>query len=220
YKDYVYFSTPDAHLISLDARNGKVRWDIVIADVKKGYWTTVAPLVIRDHLLVGTSGDFDNLPGMLKSIDPETGDTQWTFYSTLPNPAKEPARDGRLIAPDEGGATNYRSPSFDAQTGLFIVSAQDSYGIYFSKPEHGEYGWAGADYGLFGKGTLRAIDYQTGKIRWTHDLGGGASGAGVLTTDSGLTFTGDSVGSVLALRTRDGTTLWHSRIGRVGNSPI
>jgi len=362
YKDYVYFTTPDAHLISLDARNGKVRWDIVIADVMKGYWTTVAPLVIRDHLLVGTSGDFDNLPGMLKSIDPETGDTQWTFYSTLPraapeafsggatggnmwitgtydpqlnlfyvgtgnptpvlaagarpgdnpwtcsivalnpdngklvwgfqpsphdthdwdavevpvlvdgkfkgtprkmllqasrngyffvldrtsgksllttpfaavnwsagvdqdgrpipNPAKEPARDGRLIAPDEGGATNYRSPSFDAQTGLFIVSAQDSYGIYFSKPEHGEYGWAGADYGLFGKGTLRAIDYQTGKIRWTHDLGGGASGAGVLTTDSGLTFTGDSVGSVLALRTRDGTTLWHSRIGRVGNSPI
>jgi len=59
----------------------------------------------------------------------------------FPNPAKEPARDGRLIAPDEGGATNYRSPSFDAQTGLFIVSAQDSYGIYFSKPEHGEYGW-------------------------------------------------------------------------------
>ena len=89
YKDYVYFSTPDAHLISLDARNGKVRWDIVIADVKKGYWTTVAPLVIRDHLLVGTSGDFDNLPGMLKSIDPETGDTQWTFYSTLPREAPE-----------------------------------------------------------------------------------------------------------------------------------
>ena len=31
----------------------------------------------------------------------------------IPNPAKEPAPDGRLIAPDEGGLTNYRSPSFD-----------------------------------------------------------------------------------------------------------
>jgi alcohol dehydrogenase (cytochrome c) len=67
---------------------------------------------------------------------------------------------------------------------------------------------------------LRAIDYQTGKIRWHHDLGDGPSAAGVLTTDSGLTFTGDSVGNALALRTSDGTTLWHSGIGRVGNSPV
>ena len=62
-------------------------------------------------------------------------------------PGQEPARDGRLVAPNEGGGTNYRSPSFDPKTGLFIVSAQDAYGIYFFKPEHGAYGWAGADYG-------------------------------------------------------------------------
>jgi alcohol dehydrogenase (cytochrome c) len=137
-----------------------------------------------------------------------------------PNPAKEPARDGRLVAPNEGGGTNYRSPSFDPATGLFIVSAQDGYGIYFFKQEHGAYGWAGADYGVSGKGVLRAIEYQTGAVRWSHDLGDGASGAGVLTTASGLVFTGDSSGNVLALRTSDGSTLWHSGIGRVGNSPI
>jgi len=138
----------------------------------------------------------------------------------IPNADKEPARDGRLVAPNEGGGTNYRSPSFDPATGLFIVSAQDSYGIYFFKPEHGAYGWAGADYGVSGKGVLRAIEYQTGAVRWSHDLGDGASGAGVLTTASGLVFTGDSSGNVLALRTSDGSTLWHSGIGRVGNSPI
>ena len=42
----------------------------------------------------------------------------------------------------------------------------------------------------------------------------------MLTTAAGLTFTGDSARSALALRTRDGATLWHSSIGRVGNSPI
>jgi alcohol dehydrogenase (cytochrome c) len=42
----------------------------------------------------------------------------------------------------------------------------------------------------------------------------------VLTTATGLTFTGDSANSALALRTSDGTTLWHSGTGRVGNSPI
>jgi alcohol dehydrogenase (cytochrome c) len=362
YKDSVFLTTPDAHLVALDARNGTVRWNVEIADAKKGYWSTNAPLLVRNHLLVGVAGDFDNLPGMLTSVDPETGKTQWVFYSTpppgtagsmsggatggqmwmtgtydpelnlvfvgtgnptpvlngdarpgdnpwtcsivaihpetgklewgfqatphdthdwdasevpvlvdgtfdgvprkmlmqasrngyffvldrangtslrtvpfatvnwakgidkagrpIPNREKEPARDGRLVAPNEGGGTNYRSPSFDPATGLFIVSAQDSYGIYFFKPEHGAYGWAGADYGVFGRGALRAIDYRTGAIRWTHDLGDGASPAGVLTTASGVVFAGDSSGNVLALRTADGATLWHSSIGTVGNSPI
>ena len=43
---------------------------------------------------------------------------------------------------------------------------------------------------------------------------------GVLTTASGLTFTGDSANNALALRSSDGSTLWHAAIGRVGNSPI
>jgi alcohol dehydrogenase (cytochrome c) len=136
-----------------------------------------------------------------------------------PAPAKEPARDGRLVAPDEGGGTNYRSPSFDQASGLLIVSARDAYGIYFYKEEHGKYGWAGADYGVGGKGSIRAIDYRTGEIRWNHDIGGG-SGAGVLTTSTGLTFTGDGSGNVLALRTTDGSTLWHAALGSVGNGPI
>src|SRR4029450_3919002 len=61
----------------------------------------------------------------------------------IPDPKKEPTRDGVLIAPNESGGTNYRSPSFDRKTGLLIVSAHDAYGIYFFKPEHGSYGWAG-----------------------------------------------------------------------------
>ena len=68
----------------------------------------------------------------------------------IPNPDKEPARDGRLIAPDEAGGTNYRSPALDPAKGLLIVSAHDAYGIYFFKPEHGAVGWAGADYGVYG----------------------------------------------------------------------
>jgi alcohol dehydrogenase (cytochrome c) len=130
----------------------------------------------------------------------------------IPNPDKEPKPDGRLLAPDEGGLTNFRSPSFDARTGLFIVNASPSYGIYFTKPADGAYGWAGGDYGIWGKSLIEAIDYQTGKIRWSHELGDG-SGAGVLTTDSGLTFTGDSYGNLLALETSNGKTLWHAGTG-------
>jgi alcohol dehydrogenase (cytochrome c) len=138
----------------------------------------------------------------------------------IPDPAKEPTKDGVLVAPNENGATNFRPPSFDPQTGLFIVSAQDGYGIYFFKPEHGGYGWAGADYNLAGKSSLRAIDYKTGKIAWDHPIGEGAGTAGVLTTATGITISGDNRNSVMALRTSDGTTLWHDNIGRVQNAPV
>jgi len=139
----------------------------------------------------------------------------------IPNPAKEPAPDGRLIAPDEGGLTNFRAPSFDSEKGLFIVDASPSWSVYFSKPIDGTYGWAGADDSVWSKGVIDAIDYQTGKIRWSHPVGDGGSGAGVLTTDSGLTFTGDSEGNFLALDSANGNTLWHSGSGAgIGTSPI
>ena len=78
------------------------------------------------------------------------GPVNWASHigqngSPIPDPAKEPARDGRLIAPDEGGLTNFRSPSFDPKTGLFIVDAHPSWSLYFTKPADGDYGWAGGD---------------------------------------------------------------------------
>ena len=70
------------------------------------------------------------------------------------------------------------------------------------------------------RAVIEAIDYQTGKIRWSHEVGSG-SGAGVMTTDSGLTITGDSYGNLLALDTSNGKTLWHAGMGSpMQSSPI
>ena len=121
-----------------------------------------------------------------------------------------------FTVPDNIWAVDARS----GQTGLFIVDARQRWSIYFAKPADGVYGWAGADYDIWGKSAIEAIDYQTGKFRWTHEVGE-YSGAGVLTTDSGLTFTGDTHGNILALETSDGKTLWHSGTGApMQTSPI
>ena len=84
YKEWLFYTTPDAHLICLNAKDGTVRWNVAIADSTKGYWMTMSPMVIRNHVIVGVSGDFDNLSGFLKAIDPETGKTQWKWESTPP----------------------------------------------------------------------------------------------------------------------------------------
>ena len=53
--------------------DGKVKWDVVIADSKQGFWSTNAPLLIRNHLIVGVSGDFDNLPGHAEVVRSRDG---------------------------------------------------------------------------------------------------------------------------------------------------
>src|SRR5580692_6564443 len=52
YKGSLFFLLPDAHLVSLNANNGTVRWKVDVADVGKGYWTSMAPLVVGKHVLV------------------------------------------------------------------------------------------------------------------------------------------------------------------------
>src|SRR5688572_5452973 len=94
YKDTVYLTTPDCHLIALNAKDGKVKWDVVIADSNRGFWSTNAPLIVRNHVIVGVAGDFDNLPGTLRSFDADTGKPQWTFYSTPPPGVSEPKSGG------------------------------------------------------------------------------------------------------------------------------
>jgi glucose dehydrogenase len=119
YKDWLYFETPDAHLICLDAKDGKVRWDIMLADEKLGYFATMAPLVVWDHVIVGVSGDVTDIPGFLESIDAETGKVQWRFYT---EPKKgEPRSEtwpktGDAI--EHGGGMTWMTGTYDTETNL------------------------------------------------------------------------------------------------------
>jgi alcohol dehydrogenase (cytochrome c) len=114
YKNWLYFTTPDAHLVCLDAKDGTVRWDVELADVKLGYFSTMAPLVIRDHVIAGVSGDVTDVRGYLVSIDPETGKNQWTWY-TDPDPGQPGSetwpKDNDAIL--HGGGMTWMTGSYD-----------------------------------------------------------------------------------------------------------
>jgi len=68
---------------------------------------------------------------------------------------------------------------------------------------------------------MQAIDYKTGKIRWSHKWEGGGSRSGVLSTAGNLVFTGDGTNNFVALDARTGAALWRANLGAaVGNGPI
>jgi len=142
----------------------------------------------------------------------------------IPNPAKEATVDGVLVSPPSGGATNWPPPSFDPETGLFYVGTSESFSEFYltDTDEHPEgYGAAERNAGGFG-GTVRAIDYHTGKTVWSHhwpSAGGGA--AGMLTTAGKLLFTGDPVQHLVAFDPANGNILWHAGLtANVSNGPI
>ena len=119
YKNWLYFTTPDAHLVCLDARDGTVRWIVELADPKLGYFSTVAPLVIRDHIVAGVSGDVTDVRGFLESLDPETGAIQWRWY-TEPDPGQPGSetwpKDTDAIL--HGGGMTWMTGTYDPELNL------------------------------------------------------------------------------------------------------
>jgi alcohol dehydrogenase (cytochrome c) len=361
YKDRLYMTTPDDNLLCIDAKSGKQLWQIQIDDPALKAFGTVAPLVIGDHIIVGTSGDTADLPGFLLSVDPITGKIQWRwdtmpkpgdpawdtwphdtdvitrgggmtwltgtydpelnllYFGTgnphpvengetrpganlytntivalnpdtgkmvwyfqscphdthdwdmvmtpvlfdgvyhgkprkmlaqagknglffvldrtngealvstafvpanwlsgfdkqgvpIPRPDKDPQPDGVLVT--GGVGTNWQAPSYDPETGLFYVNSREGLGLfYLTMPGIHAEGWAGRDFFIFDKSMLKAIDVQTGKIRWTHDYSGHGAFTGVLSTAGHLVFTEDGSMNLIAVDASTGRTLWHTYPG-------
>ena len=74
YGNWLYFETPDCNLVSLNLKDGKERWHTKICDLDQYYFGSMAPLVVKNHIITGVSGDDLDRPGYIESHDPETGD--------------------------------------------------------------------------------------------------------------------------------------------------
>ena len=157
WKNYLFFETPDNYLVSLDARTGKERWHVEIADFDQQYFSTMAPIVVGDHVLVGTGNDLD-APGFLQSYDPETGKRKWIFYTVPMNPG-DPGLESwpSLSAARHGGGQVWIPGVYDPETKLYIFGTGNPTPGYTGAGRKGD--------NLF-TCSLVAVNVDTGKMAW------------------------------------------------------
>jgi alcohol dehydrogenase (cytochrome c) len=369
--DRVYIETDNAHLVSLDVHDGSQLWDKAYATDNKNYGATSVPLIVKDMVIVGTSGGDDGVRGFVAAFDAATGTERWRFW-TIPGPTElgseswpgdaylrgggttwmpgtydpelntiywgtsnpapdfdgdprpgadlytdcvlalnpdtgalqwyfqftphdlydydavetpvlvdrggrkllveanrngflylldrtngqflkaapfvskltwassidaagrpvrtglQPSKEGTVVCPDMTGATNWFSPTYNPDTGLFYFIALESCHTYFLEPqtfaEGHEYYATGVKRvpGGSSEKKLVAYDAATATMRWSYALlGDGESWAGAMSTAGGLVFFGNDTEEFEAVDAKSGQSLWRFNMGQtVHASPM
>jgi len=154
--DLVYVARLDAKLVALNRADGKVVWEQTIDDWKRGVTSNSAPLVVGDHIIIGTSGGEYGVRGYLNSYNAKDGKLEWQTY-VVPAPG-EPGSDTwpKDDSWKTGGGPTWLTGSYDAETNTLYWGTGNP-GPWAADLRPGDNLWTCA--------TL-ALDPDTGKIKW------------------------------------------------------
>jgi alcohol dehydrogenase (cytochrome c) len=154
--DTLYMGTLDAHLVAIDAKNGKPLWNVAVADVKLAYSITLAPLVVKDKVIIGVGGGEYGIRGFIAAYDAKTGKEAWRFY-TIPGPG-EPGHDSwRGEDWKYGAASVWVTGSYDPDLNLTY------WGVGNPGPDWNPSQRPGDN--LYSDSVV-ALDADTGKLKW------------------------------------------------------
>ena len=153
----LFMVTPDDYIVSLDAKTGKERWSKEFAPFTQQYFSTIAPMVIGNTVIVGTGNDLDS-PGYLQAYEADSGKELWRFY-TVPQNAGDPGADtwSSIQAARYGGGHPWLPGVYDPETNLYIFGTGNPIPAYTLGRGDGD--------NLF-TCSLIAVDVATGKMKW------------------------------------------------------
>ncbi|MEK6440636.1 PQQ-dependent dehydrogenase, methanol/ethanol family [Pseudonocardia sp. T1-2H] len=157
-KGKVFVVTPNAHLLALDATTGKRVWDKTNGDVRAGESATVAPLIVKNMVIIGSSGGEFGVRGHLDAFDLDSGEHVWRCY-TVPKPGEPGSEtwpaDGEAWA--RGGANCWLTGTFDPETNLLYVGTGNPAPDFDGGVREGD--------NLY-TDSIIAVDVDAGQIRW------------------------------------------------------
>lgn len=165
WKDSVYTETDDAHLLRLDARSGGLIWDVEYAEKSKHYGATSAPLVVKDEIVVGTSGGDSGVRGFVAAYDALTGKLRWRFW-TIPGPGEFGSSSWPGNSYLYGGATTWLPGTYDPALNTLYWTTSNAAPDFAGETRPGD--------DLYSASVL-ALDADSGKLKWyfqftPHDL--------------------------------------------------
>ena len=164
--DKLYMGTLDAHLVALNRMTGAVLWDSTVEEPKNGYSVTLAPLVVKNKVIVGVAGGDYADRGFIDAYDAETGARAWRFY-TVPGegePGSETWPNAEVMK--RGGGAVWVTGAYDPALNLVYYGTGNPNPDYYGDDRKGD--------NLY-TSSLIALDADTGKLKWyfqftPHDL--------------------------------------------------
>ena len=158
--DTLFLATLDAQLVALDAKTGRPLWSTRVANPRSGYTMTLAPLVVKDKVIVGVAGGEFGIRGFIAAYDAQSGREAWRFY-TVPGPGEA----GHETWPDDtwqhGGASIWVTGSYDPVLNLTY------WGIGNPGPDWNPAQRKGDN--LYSDSVV-ALDPDTGKLKWFYQF--------------------------------------------------
>ncbi len=156
----VFLGTVDAHLLALDAITGHLLWDVTVADNKLGYSITVAPLVVKDKVIIGISGGEYGIRGFLDAYDAATGKKCWRAW-TVPAPGEPGSETWHGDSWKTGSAATWVTGSYDPSLNLVYWGTGNPGPDYDGDARPGDNLYANS---------LLAIDADTGALKWHYQF--------------------------------------------------
>ena len=165
--DRVFMGTLDAHVVAIDASSGAELWDVEVADKRLSYAYTLAPLAVKDKVIVGTTGGDRGIRGFISAFDAATGEEAWRFY-TIPGPGEPGHETWEPCPPDpetfcdpeawkHGGAAAWLTGSYDPELDLLFWGIGNPGPDFFREQRPGD--------NLYSNSVV-ALDPDTGELRW------------------------------------------------------
>jgi alcohol dehydrogenase (cytochrome c) len=152
----VFLGTLDAHLLALDAKSGHLLWDTQVADYKSGYTITVAPLALKDKVIVGISGGEYGIRGFIDAYDAKSGARLWRFW-TVPGRGEPGHETWEGDSWKTGSAGTWMTGSYDPGLNLLY------WGTGNPGPDYNGEGRRGDN--LYSD-SLLGLDASSGKLKW------------------------------------------------------
>ena len=152
----MYVTQAPNDVVALDAKNGRVLWNIEVADPKLGYSITEAPLVVKDKVILGPAGGEYGIRGFFAAYDVATGKELWRFY-TVPAPGEKGNETWAGDSWKHGSAGSWVTGTYDPDLNLVY------WGTGNPGPDWNPDTRAGDN--LYSCSVV-ALDADTGKLKW------------------------------------------------------